>query len=342
MIYSIYLAASALVTIALSMLLASKWIQLATEKGLVGRDMNKYDKPPVAEAGGVWAIVAAAFGLLLLEALYTYLSGATYDPVGVYSLAALLLLSALLGFTDDVLGWKKGLPRRYRVILMIPIALPLAVAAHDRAGFYLPLAGFINVGVLYPLVLVPIGVMGAANAFNMLAGYNGLEAGMGLLLMIFTGAYAFMNGLDLVFQASIVMAAALLGFLRYNWYPARVFPGNGFTYSLGAYYAGLVVLGGMEAYGLFLFILYFVKAALYFRGVMHGVWRSGVEDFGVPRPDGSLEPPLEGAYSLQHLAIRLVRRVRGRATERDVVALILCIQIIIGLVGLLLAYLGVF
>ncbi len=338
----VYLGLAAVLTLALSMLLVSSWIRLASRQGLVGKDMNKPGEVMVAEAGGTWALIAAVFGLLVLEALYTYTRGAPYEPLGLYSLIALLLLSAMLGFADDMLGWKKGLPRLYRVVFMLPIALPLSIAVYHRAGFHLPPVGYIDVGLLYPLVLVPVGVMGAANAFNMLAGYNGLEAGMGLLLMAFTGAYAAMRGVDLVFQASVVMIAALAGFLVYNWYPARVFPGNGFTYGLGAYYAGLVVLGGMEAYGLFLFTLYFVKAILYFRGVRHGVWRQGIEDFGRPQPDGSLEAPLEGAYSLQHLAIRLSKRLFGRATERSVVLLILAAQALIGVIGLLLAYLGVF
>jgi UDP-N-acetylglucosamine--dolichyl-phosphate N-acetylglucosaminephosphotransferase len=126
----------------------------------------------------------------------------------------------------------------------------------------------------------------------------------------------------------------------YNWYPAKVFPGNAFTYGVGAYYAALVIVGNMEKFGLLLFTLYFVKAALYFRGVLHGVWRPGVEDFGVPQPDGSLESPLRGIYSLTHAAIMLLKRVKGRAREPEVVLVILSLQAAIGFVAIALAYAG--
>ncbi|ALL01979.1 UDP-N-acetylmuramyl pentapeptide phosphotransferase/UDP-N-acetylglucosamine-1-phosphate transferase [Pyrodictium delaneyi] len=336
----VYALASGLVAFALVLVIEPAWIRVARARGLVGQDMNKPGKVMVAEAGGIWAVVAAAFGLLALEALYTYLEGAPYRPAELYALVALLLLASLLGFIDDILGWKRGLPRWQRVAFMAPVSLPLVVIKAGKSTLSLPLIGTVDLGAAYPLVAVPVGVLGAANAFNMLAGYNGLEAGMGLLLMLFTAAYAALKGLDLVLQAALVMAAALLGFLRYNWYPARVFPGNAFTYGVGAYYAALVILGNMEKFGLVLFTLYFVKALLYFRGVLHGVWRPGIEDFGVPRPDGSLEPPLQGAYSLQHLAIRLLKRTRGRATEKGVVLVILLAQAVIGLVALVLALEG--
>ncbi len=335
-----YTAASMLVAFTLTLVLVKRWIPVAHRIGMVGKDMNKPGNIMVAEAGGMWAIVSASFGLVFLEALYVYLKGVYYEPLHLYSLVTMLLLASLLGFMDDVLGWKKGLARRYRVLLMAPISLPLVVIKAGKSVMDLPLVGPVDFGLAYPLILVPIGVLGAANAFNMIAGYNGLEAGMGLLLMLYTAAYALMKGVPFVPSAALIMAAALLGFLVYNWYPAKVFPGNGFTYGVGAYYAGLVIIGNMEKFGVALFTLYFVKAAMYFYGLAKGVWKGGIEDFGVPRPDGTLEAPLRGPYSLQHLTIRLLARLTGRATERGVVLFILGLQAVIGAVLLALAWRG--
>ena len=333
----VYALASSLVAFALVLVIEPAWIRVARARGLVGQDMNKPGNVVVAEAGGIWAVVAAAFGLLALEALYTYLEGAPYQPAELYALVTLLLLASLLGFTDDILGWKRGLPRWQRVAFMAPVSLPLVVIKAGTSKLSLPLVGTVDLGIAYPLVAVPVGVLGAANAFNMLAGYNGLEAGMGLLLMLFTAAYAALKGLDLVFQAALVMAAALLGFLRYNWYPARVFPGNAFTYGVGAYYAALVILGNMEKYGLALFTLYFLELLLFIRGLGDKIYK---ENFGIPQPDGSLEPPYEKNYSITHLAIRLLKRTRGRATEKGVVLVILLAQAVIGFVALILALEG--
>jgi UDP-N-acetylglucosamine--dolichyl-phosphate N-acetylglucosaminephosphotransferase len=175
-------------------------------------------------------------------------------------------------------------------------------------------------------------VIGAANAFNMIAGHNGLEAGMGLLLMIFTALYASAKGLDHVAVASLIMAAALAGFLAFNWYPARVFPGNSLTYGVGAYYAGLVVVGDFQKFGLALFTLYFIEFALFLRGLLlHGVYK---QNFGIPQPDGSLSPPYERVYSLTHVAMKALRALNVKVTEKRVTILILTAQTLIGLASL--------
>jgi len=55
--------------------------------------------------------------------------------------------------------------------------LPLVAIKVGKSFLKLPIFGHIEVGLFYPLLLVPLGVTGAANAVNMLAGFNGLEAG---------------------------------------------------------------------------------------------------------------------------------------------------------------------
>ena len=317
------------------------WIRVARERGLVGKDMNKPGKVLVAEAGGVWAIIGASFGLFTFEAWHVYLGSSVYYAPDLFLFFFLLLLSAFLGFLDDVLGWKKGLARRWRVVLMAPISLPLVVIKAGHSTLALPLIGVVNLGLLYPLVAVPIGVLGAANAFNMIAGFNGLEAGMGLLLMLFTAWYAWIKHVYFITYTATIMAIALIAFLAYNWYPARVFPGNSLTYGVGAYYAALVIIGNMEKFGILLFTLYFIKAAMNLRGYMHHIWKPGViEDFGVPNPDGTLETPVEGIYTLTHAVIKLLKRIKGSAREYEVVIVILLMQAAIGFTLIALAYKG--
>ncbi len=54
--------------------------------------------------------------------------------------------------------------------------------------------GTLDTGLLYPLLIIPIGMIGASNAFNMLAGYNGLEAGMGIVILSTLGLIAYNTG----------------------------------------------------------------------------------------------------------------------------------------------------
>ena len=78
--------------------------------------------------------------------------------------------------------------------------------------------------LIYPLVLVPIGVVGAANMVNMLAGFNGMETGMGIIYMGSLGLYAYFNGRQVAALIALVTLAALLGFYYYNRFPAKILP----------------------------------------------------------------------------------------------------------------------
>ncbi len=312
------------------------WLRIARERGLMGRDMNKLKKPSVAEAGGLSAVIGGAIGLYIVEIVARYIHGRSFYTAEVYALTSLLLLSLVIGLLDDLLGWKRGLPRWVRVAAMAPAALPLVALKAGVPRVKIPwIDVVVDLGTLYPLVAVPVGVLGAANAFNMLAGYNGLEAGMALILLLSTAAYSYMKGLSLTLVASLVMAVAVAVFLYYNWYPAEAFPGNVFTYSLGAYYAGVVVLGNFEKFGLLLFTLYFIKAGLYFVALLFcdecRECLRKYEDFSIPQRDGSIRAPPCRTYSLTHLVIRLQEAIRGKATERGVTLTILALQAILSL-----------
>ncbi len=312
------------------------WLRIARERGLTGRDMNKPERPSVVEAGGLSAVVGGTIGLYMVEIAARYVHSASFYTAEVYALTSVLLLSLVIGLLDDLLGWKKGLPRWVRVTAMAPAALPLVALKAGVPRVEIPLIGVVvDLGALYPLVAVPVGVLGAANAFNMLAGYNGLEAGMALILLLSTAAYSYMKGLSLTLVASLVMAAAVAVFLYYNWYPARAFPGNVFTYSLGAYYAGIVVLGNFEKFGLLLFTLYFIKAGLYFAALLFCAecreCLRKYEDFSIPQSDGSIRAPPCRTYSLTHLVIRLQEAIRGKATEQGVTLTILAFQALLSL-----------
>jgi len=308
------------------------WIKRAFELGFTGRDMNKYGKPQVAETGGVWVTVGSSFGLLTLLALDKYLYG-VFQTESILALSLMLFMASFIGFLDDLMGWKKGIKQIYRVLAMLPLSIPLVVIKAGYSKISIPFIGVVDTGLLYPLIIVPIGVMGASNAFNMIAGYNGLEALQAVILLSFTAIFSLTRGIELVFYCSIVMIFSLIVFLKYNWYPAHVFPGNSLTYGVGAYYASLVIIGNFEKFGLMMFTLYFIELILFIRGLRHGVYK---ENFGIPDENNYLNPPYDRIYSITHFAIRIQRKILGKATEKGVVYVIALLQLIICIISLLL------
>lgn len=322
-----------IVAFATSYILTKMWIPAAKYFKLVGRDMNKYVYPEVAEAGGFSVIFGLSFGLftyLFLKAL----EDSSYHLTAVYALITTVLLAGFLGFADDILGWKKGITQKRKVLFSTALALPLMTLTL----LYPQYDTFSVWGVpfwVYAIIIVPIAIVGASNAINMVAGCNGLEAGLGIIILATLAAKAYMNNEPWILLMAIIGVSALFGFLVFNWYPAKVFPGDSLTYPLGAYIAALVILGNMEIFGGLLFFLYAVDLVLYLKA--RKIDKMGdVQAFGVPDKNGHLELPYKKVYDSCHIAIIIQKKIRGYATERGIVITLLSIQAIISIIVFLI------
>ena len=315
------------VSFAVTYLLVPPWIRAARRIGLVGRDMNKYSRPEVAEMGGIAVVSGFVAGVLYYIALSTFYLKQDANLIYILATLSTVLIISIIGFLDDILGWKIGLRQWQKPLLTLVAALPMMAVNAGQSSMVLPIFGTIDFGILYPLLIVPIGIAGAANGFNMLAGYNGLEAGMGVIILSAMGFVAWQSGSGWVAVLAGCMALALLAFLRYNWFPARVFPGDSLTYSVGALIACVAILGNMEKLALVLFLPYFLDFLLPLRK------RMKVEAFGKPQRDGSLEMPYNGIYDTAHVGLLILKKVKGRAYEYEVTLLILGVEAVIALLA---------
>lgn len=313
-----------------TLLMTPVWIRAARKAGLLGRDMNKFQKPEVAEMGGIGVVAGFLAGVFVYIGLVTFFFRAPDNLVFILAAISTVLIVTIIGMLDDILGWKTGLKQRQKILLTIPVAIPMMVVNAGESVTYIPLLGMVDLGIIYPLVLIPIGIIGASNAFNLLAGYNGMEAGMGALILGTLGLAAWQTGQGYVALLAAMGFLTLIAFLVFNWFPARVFPGDVLTYFIGVLIACIAVLGDLTRIALFLFIPYFIEFVLKARGGFRK------ESFARPLGDNSLQPPYEKIYGLEHLAVRIVRRIKGKCFERDVTVFILGIEAVLILIACLL------
>jgi UDP-N-acetylglucosamine--dolichyl-phosphate N-acetylglucosaminephosphotransferase len=309
-----------------------KWIPIAKKVGLVGKDANKPTKPEVSDMGGVAVLAGILGGALFYIGLNTFVLNQVDFNLTLFATISTIMIIAFIGIIDDLLGWKIGLSQLQKPLLTIPAALPMMVINAGHSAISLPIFGDVNLGVLYPLLFVPIGIIGASNGFNMLAGYNGLEAGMGIVIISAISLVAYFTGSGHVAMMGVIVVAALLAFLFFNWYPAKVFPGNTFTYMIGAIIGSLAILANVEKLALILFIPYFLDFILKARS------RMKAETFAKVNPDGSLEKPYEKIYSVTHLIIIFLAKLKRKVYERDVTLTIILIEAVLGALGLLLYF----
>lgn len=291
------------------------------KRGIFGRDMNKPGKPEVPEMGGIAVLFGFAFAVMVALAIYGFSGVPEMNLTALLAAFSTIVLVGAIGIVDDLIGWRKGIKQWQHAIAPLFAALPLMVLP-GTIGFTdmtIPLIGAVSFGIYYAIFIVPISITGASNAMNMLAGFNGLEAGMGVLIMATLLAIAALLPFDNTgrLEAIIITSAmlgALLAFLRYNWYPAKVFGGDSLTLMMGASTAAVAIIGNMEKIALLLFALYFVELVL---KAKHG-FKS--ECYGIPEKGGTLGADPRGG-SFTHVIMRL-----GRFTERGVVLRILALQ----------------
>lgn len=319
---SILTILSLIISFAVTLLITPYWIKRAINHGLIAKDMHKPGKR-IAELGGVCVISGFIAGVLFYIAMDVFVYGNSHYSKLIFATISSVLIATILGFTDDILGWKIGLRQYHKVILTIAITFPIVVINAGHSAMTFPFFGEVDLGLIYPLLIVPIGIIGASNGFNMIAGYNGLEAGMGMIILSALGYVSWITGSGWVAVMALCMVTALLAFLAFNFYPAKIFPGDTLTYSVGTLIAIIAILGNIEKYALVLFIPYYIEFVLKARGRMQK------ESFAGVTSEGTLTKPYKKYYGIEHVAIDVIRKIKGRVYEYDVVLLILAVEILI-------------
>jgi len=334
----IWIFGAILISFVLMLYSLPKWIKKCQQVGLLWEDMNKYSRNKnVAASGGVVVVMSFVLGVLFYIAVRTFILDIDGVGINIFALLSVILILALVGFVDDILGWtSKGLSIRFRLFLVFAASIPLVVINAGSSIINFPFLNFIDVGLFYPLVLIPLGIAGASTTYNFLAGFNGLEAGQGIIILSFLSFVAFLTGSSWLSIVGLCMVASLIVFYFYNKYPAKVFPGDVLTYSIGALIAGMAILGNFEKIAVFVFMLYIAETGLKLRGGLKK------HSFGKANSDGSLEMPYDKIYGLTHFSIFILKKFKNKVYERDVVYFIFMIQIIICLLALIVFRGGLF
>jgi len=195
--------------------------------------------------------------------------------------------------------------------------VPLMAVNAGVSKLTLPFLGRIDFGLAYPLILVPLAILCCSNATNFLAGFNGLEAGMGTVLHLSIGLYAYHQGKYQAAMIALCFTFALIAFLRYNWYPASVFPGD-LNYTIGAVFASVTIIGNMEKFAILCFTPYILEAFL------KAMSKFEAESYGILQQNGTVKPREKKIRGLTHLVMNL-----GEFTEPQVTSILIGLEILV-------------
>jgi len=289
--------------------------------GIVGKNMNSEKQEEIAEMGGL--VIAAGFGVGIVFAIFLRTFFDLFLSVNLISILAALstvLIVVIIGVFDDLISIRQWI----KAIMPVFAALPLMALKEGYSMMRIPFIGLIEFGVFYPLVLVPLGITGATNTVNMLAGFNGLEVGMGIVAIGSLSIIAYLIGETTSLIILMATLGALVAALRYNWYPAKILVGDVGTLSIGAVIACAVIVGNYETAGMIIIIPYIIDFLIKAKNRFP-------YSFGEYK-DGKLYCPESGPVGL----CQLIMKVWGGISERNLVLVLMGIEAIFGLIAILI------
>lgn len=287
------------------------------ERKIVGIDVHKLTKPVCAEMGGL-AVLLGFVGAFSVSLFLSH--NPTFDLLPAF---LTIIFVGVIGVFDDLFT----LRQRYKPFLVGLASVPLMIYTQNYVGIHFPYFGYIYLGSFY-LLLVPLAVATASNLTNMLAGFNGLEAGMAGISCFALGILCTLSGKMELASLAFILTAAYLAFLRYNWYPAKIFPGDTGTLMSGAAISCISILGHVEVAGIIMMIPPAIDFTLKMISRNPFSHRRVYGDTSVD-VDGSLVPPPYPA--LPHAFMKATK-----LKERDLVLALLFMQIFYSILGIAL------
>ena len=314
----------------LTWILIPAWIKRARKAELVGKDIHKLNGRKVAEMGGVILLLTFMVGIMGYIAIRIFIFNTDSNVTSIFALLTAILIAGTIGIMDDILGWKMGLRQWQKPLLTLLAAAPImAINAGTRVMSF-PVVGPVDLGLLYPLILIPIFIAVSTNGFNMLAGFNGLEAGQGVIILSALAFFSFRVGSPWLSIVDLCMVFALLGFLMYNYYPSRIFPGDSLTYIVGALIGITAIIANLEKAFLIMFVPYIIQFFLKFRGLFQK------ESFAKITEKGTLVPRYKRIYGLENLTVKIMNYLKIKATEKRVVYSLHLFQLIFVVLALVI------
>ena len=204
---------------------------------------------------------------LILSGVIVILGNGLIDKTVLW-LLFLMIGHGLLGFLDDFIKAEKkrnlGLTAKQKImgqlILSIIFCFGCVEILHLPCAISIPLtASDISIGWLYyPFVILVI--VGASNAVNLTDGLDGLASGCCTVAFMAYAAFCYINGLYDIAAFIIIMAGCCIGFLFFNYHPAKIFMGDTGSLALGGALAGIAVMTRTELLLVVLGMVFVVEA----------------------------------------------------------------------------------
>lgn len=229
-----------LIAVVVALAITPGVIFLAAKTGAMDApDARKVHKKPIPRIGGL-GIYAAFMVSMLTVMAFTDLSADVFHELAGLMVSGTMIV--VLGLIDDY----TNLPAKVKLAGQIAAACVL-VAFDVRIDFISdPFGDFLYLEV-FAIPATIFWIVGLTNTVNLIDGLDGLAAGVATIAAVTIFLVALQQNFLLVAVLTAALAGAAIGFLYYNFNPARIFMGDTGSMFLGFMLAGISIIGAVKS-----------------------------------------------------------------------------------------------
>jgi UDP-GlcNAc:undecaprenyl-phosphate GlcNAc-1-phosphate transferase len=225
-----------IVTTIISFILTPFVIKLAHRIGAIDvpKDDRRVHSVPIPRIGGLAIYFASLVGII-------FFSNLSSQKIIGFIIGSSIIVGT--GFIDDL----RPLKAKTKLLLQILAAMVIYYFGFRISfftNFFNPVEMVFLKSLSFPITV--LWIVGVTNTINLIDGLDGLAAGVSLIVAI-TLAYVTLtfNRFD-IFMLSLILIGSLLGFLPYNFNPAKIFMGDTGALFLGFTLAAITIDGVMK------------------------------------------------------------------------------------------------
>jgi len=190
------------------------------------RDFHHGNERPIPRLGGV-AMAGTFVVIALAIAFCTGMPASSVSMLGTIVFTSLAMFT--LGLWDDL----RSLSAKFKFAGQIGIATVVYCSNIRIELFRDPFTGSDIALGPFGYVATVFWLVGLTNLINLIDGIDGLAGGICLMLMLLMANLGVSGDLGFTVLLSVGVAGALIGFLKFNYPPARIYMGDGGAYFLG-------------------------------------------------------------------------------------------------------------
>lgn len=205
----------------------------------IPKDNRRVHKKPIPKLGGL----AIYFSFVIM--VFAKSGPINKSEMGILIGATIIVIGGLIDDKYTIKPWQKLSFQVIAAFVLIGTNTMISIITNPVSDTN----PFISINPIFAIPLTLIWVIGITNAFNLIDGLDGLSAGLGFIACVTMTAASYLSG-KVEFEVitlTIILAAAILGFLPYNFNPASIFMGDTGAQLIGFLLAGISMKGAIKS-----------------------------------------------------------------------------------------------